>query len=116
MSEYLAVDCEYADEKLLREAIETVAEEYHIRPEYHEQGKEARLYGYIGDLRRESAQFVIRRQYLQYHGVTLHALCVDGGHVGGIVKQWRPVGNIRHYSGRPAGPGILYSLLLFCST
>lgn len=64
MSEYLSVETSYEDEQLLREAVETVAQELGIQAEVHEQGQEEQLYGYSGDLRQQTGQFIVRRRFV----------------------------------------------------
>ena len=64
MSEYLTVAVQYKDEELLRQAIENVTAEMGIRAEIHPQDQERHLFGYLGDRRPETAQFLVRRNYL----------------------------------------------------
>ena len=64
MSEYLPVETSSAEEKLLREAIETVAQELGFQAEIHEQGRESHLHGYVGDQRQQTAQFIVRRRHV----------------------------------------------------
>lgn len=66
MSEYLLVQTVYDDEALLRQAIENVCQEYIIRPVLFEVGQEQSLHGYLGDIRAESAQFIIPRRHLSW--------------------------------------------------
>ena len=64
MSEYLKVQTEYRDEALLQQAIQNVATEMGIPVEEYPQNREQHLLGYQGDVRPETAQFIIRRQHL----------------------------------------------------
>ena len=61
MSEYRVVKTEFRDRECLKKALDDVAKELGIR---YAQGENLTLYGYMGDARPETAEFVIRRRYL----------------------------------------------------
>ena len=61
MSKYRKIAVEFKDEGALRAALQDVAEQVGIE---FEEGQDVHLYGYQGDVRPETAQFVIRRQHV----------------------------------------------------
>lgn len=63
MSEYLEVRAEYKDRDLLLAAIEKVSQEMGFRCEVHP-GEEQHLFGYLGDMRQDTGEMIIRRNDL----------------------------------------------------
>lgn len=61
MSEYEKVKTQYLSEDCLRRALQTVSAQLEIE---FEEGENLHLYGYKGDRRSQTAQFVIRREYV----------------------------------------------------
>jgi hypothetical protein len=62
MSKYLKIATQFKDEDTFREALEAVCNERGIQYEAHDEA--ARLVGYQGDLRDETAHYIVRRGYI----------------------------------------------------
>jgi len=61
MSKYLKIEIKFKDETTFREALRDVCKARGIQ---FEQGQHPYLYGYLGDRRPETAEYVIRRQHI----------------------------------------------------
>lgn len=62
MSKYRTVNVEFKSESALVQALEDACAQLGIHYEHHPDG--APLYGYLGDLRNESAHYIIRKQHV----------------------------------------------------
>jgi len=62
VSKYRKIKVEFKSEDALRAALDDVAAARGLEYEYHPQGDNLR--GYMGDMRAETAQFIIRRRYV----------------------------------------------------
>jgi hypothetical protein len=70
MSEYLEVRAQYKDRDLLIAAVDEVSRQMAFRYEVHLPGEEKHLFGYLGDMRQDTGEIIIRRNHLNEQGAS----------------------------------------------
>jgi len=64
MSQYLKVKVQFKDEEVFQEALIATCQDRRIQFEEHTRTGPARLRGYQGDLRDETAHYIVRKRYV----------------------------------------------------
>lgn len=85
MSKYIRVKTEFKNEETFREVLEAVCAERGIEFEAHDEA--IRLIGYEGDLREETAHYVIRRGYVGRAANDL-GFRREGGEVVAVISEY----------------------------
>jgi len=85
MSKYLEITVQFKDEVTFQEALRDVCQARGIQ---FEQGQALHLYGYQGDRRAKTAEYVIRRQHIESSANDLGFARQPDGTIGVVISEF----------------------------